>query len=234
MKEAKLNLMRQSASPMQGTQSSSSYFEFSAKPSINRSYQWAVACGGDLIHMRADIINDLTTGTGKDDCRETLSEQWNVNSHASFIQMADSLKAGRDSVVYHQLAQGADLPNMEEEKKNLEQAKRRFKRDGLAKEVPNMLMWDLGQLVNISRFALDAGLIDRETALSYLREVAVQVKEVYHSWKELSVGYQFGRAVWDGIDATYETLKEGMEQLLTEADSPWLTLPFELPLNFDE
>ena len=47
------------------------------------------------------------------------------------------------------------------------------------------------------------------------------------------MGYQFGRAVWGGLEQ-YEDLKEGMEWLLTEEDSPWVTLPFTMKLNFDE
>jgi hypothetical protein len=100
-------------------------------------------------------------------------------------------------------------------------------------EVPNMLIWDLGRLINISRFAFDAKIIDRATALSYIKDAALLIKKNYKSWKELSVGYQFGRAGWGGMDE-YEELKEGMEQLLSEKDSPWVTLAWNTKLNFDE
>jgi hypothetical protein len=96
-----------------------------------------------------------------------------------------------------------------------------------------MLIWDLGRLINIYRFGFDAGLISRKTALAYIKDAALMIKENYSSWKEVSVGYQFGRAVWGGLEE-YEELTEGMEQLLMEADSPWVTLPFDMQLNFDE
>jgi hypothetical protein len=234
MQDALAGISGMDTSKMADLLNSESYFEFSENPSINRSYQWAVACGADLCHLRADIINDLTTGTDKETCLETLSEQWGIDSRADFIKMADSLKAGRHSAVYGKLAQGIDVPDFEEEKENLEEARILFKKDGLANDTPNMLIWDLGRLINIARFAFDAGLIDRKTALAYLKDAALLVKDAYKSWKELSVGYQFGRAVWGGIDEEYETLTEGMEQLLTEEDSPWVTLPFDLPLSIDE
>jgi hypothetical protein len=210
-----------------------SCFEFSKKPSINKSYQWAVACGADLIHARADIINDLTTGNDKDDIKPVLADSWGISTKKDFTEMAESLKKGRHSVIYHQVAEGKALENFEEEAENLKEAKKLFKNDKLTGDkIPNMLIWDLGRLINISRFAFDAKIIDRAAALSYLKDAALLVKKNYQSWKELSVGYQFGRAVWGGLEE-YEELKEGMEQLLAEEDSPWVTLPFDMKLDFD-
>jgi hypothetical protein len=213
---------------------SDSYFEFAEKPSIDKSYQWAVACGADLIHLRADVINDLSSGTDKETCKETLSEQWGIDTKKDFTEMAESLKAGRHSVVYQKLAEGKTVKDLEEEAGNLKEAKKVFKRDKLiGDKVPNMLIWDLGRLINISRWAFDAGLITRKAALAYLKDAALAVKKEYKSWKDLSIGYQFGRAVWGGLEQ-YEDLKEGMQQLLTEKDSPWVTLSFTLPLKFDD
>ena len=79
---------------------SDSYFEFAENPTINKSYQWAVACGADLIHLRADVINDLTTG-------------------------ADSLKSGRHSVIYQRLAAGEDITNYEDGKYDVTSARKR-------------------------------------------------------------------------------------------------------------
>jgi hypothetical protein len=211
-----------------------SYFEFAEKPSINKSYQWAVACGADLAHARADILNDLSTGGDKADMKEMMAEAWGIKTKKDFTAMADSLLAGRHSVAYHQLAEGKDVEDFEEEKENLKEAKKIFKKDNLISDkIPNMLIWDLGRLVNICRFCFDAGYADRKTALSYIKEAALLIKKQYKSWKELSIGYQFGRAVWGGLEE-YDELKEGMEQLLTEKDSPWQSLSFDMELNFEE
>jgi hypothetical protein len=216
--------------PMSG--GDDSCFDFAEKPSINKSYQWAVACGADLIHLRADVINDLSAGIDKETGLSILSGQWGIDSKKDFTEMAESLKAGRHSVVYHKLAKGEAVPGFEEEAENLKEAKKVFKSDKLMGEkIPNMLIWDLGRLINISRFAFDSGLITRKAALEYLKDAALAVKKEYKSWKELSVGYQFGRAVWGGLEE-YDTLKEGMEELLSEEDSPWVTMPFDMPLDF--
>jgi hypothetical protein len=211
-----------------------SYFEFAEKPSINKAYQWAVACGADLIHLRADIINDLSTGTDKETILEILSEQWGIDTKEDFIEMAESLKKGRHSKVYQKLAAGEAVADFEDEAENLKEAKKVFKKEKLiGTEVPNLLIWDIARLINICRFAFDGKLIDRKAALSYLKEAALLVKKNYHSWKELSTAYQFGRAVWGGLEE-FEEMKEGMEQLLTEKDSPWLSLSFDMELNFEE
>ena len=213
---------------------SESLFEFAKSPSINESYRWAVACGADLIHLRSDIVNDLSTGTDRDICVEMLKEQWGISRKEDFTSMAESLKKGRHSAVYAQLAAGGSAGDYAEEAKNLKEAKKLFKREGLTDGgIPNMAAWDLGRLVNVSRWAFDAGIITRPVALKYLREAALLVKKHYTSWRELSVGYQFGRAVWGGVE-DYEELKEGMEELLTEKDSPWVTLPFDLVLKFED
>jgi hypothetical protein len=211
-----------------------SYFEFAEKPSINKAYQWAVACGADLAHVRADILNDLSTGGDKADMKEMMAEAWGISSKKDFTAMADSLLAGRHSTVYHQLAEGKNVKDFEEEKENLKEAKKIFKKDKLIGDaVPNMIIWDLGRLINVCRFCFDAGYADRKTALSYIKEAALLIKKNYKSWKDLSIGYQFGRAVWGGLEE-YDALKEGMEQLLTEKDSPWVTMAFGMKLNFDE
>ena len=153
-----------------------SYFDFSENPTINKSYQWAVACGADLINLRADIINDLTTGTDGETCRYTLSNDWGIDTKEDFVKMADSLLSGRHSAIYNKLANGENVKNYEEEKENLDAALEAFKSAGLLTQTPNMIIWDLGRLINISRFAFDAELIDRETALSYIKKAALMVK----------------------------------------------------------
>jgi hypothetical protein len=114
-----------------------------------------------------------------------MSEAWGINGKKDFTAMA-----GRHSVVYHQLAEGKDVKDLEEEK-NLKKAKKIFKKGALL------------------------------------------TKKYYTSWKDLSVGYQFGRAVWGGLEE-YDELKEGMGQLLTEKDSPRVTMAFNMKLNFEE
>jgi hypothetical protein len=211
-----------------------SLFEFVEKPSINESYRWAVACGADFIHLRGDIINDLPTGMDRDICVELLNDQWGISRKEDFSAMAKSLKGGRHAAVYARLASGGSAGDFAEEAKNIKEAEKLFKSDGLTDGgVPNMMGWDLGRLVNLSRLAFDAGILTRSAALKQLREAALLVKKEYASWKELSTGYQFGRAVWGGLE-DYAELKEGMEELLTEKDSPWVTLPFELALKFKD
>ena len=211
-----------------------SYFEFADPSTLSPSDQWAVACGADLIHLRADIINDLTSGSDADLCKEMLAEQWGIKNKKQFMEMAESLMAGRHSKIYSQIAKGKVPEDFEDEAENFQEAMEQFAQDKLIKpgKAPDMAAWDLGRLINISRFAFDAKMISREEALDLIRKAALEMKKHYKSWKELSVAYQFGRAVWGGMDGSYEEMKEGMEQLLEEEDSPWVTLPFDMKLDF--
>ncbi|MDR1414610.1 MAG: DUF1266 domain-containing protein [Odoribacteraceae bacterium] len=224
--------MQQAAEAMNAAATADSYFEFATEPTVNTSYQWAIACGADLIHLRGDVINDLTSGIDGDICREILSEQWGIDTRQQFIEMAESLKARRHSAVYETLDKKT-TQGFAEEKQNLTNALRFFKSQKWITAIPDMTAWDLGRLVHVTRFALDANLIDRPTALANLRDIAQGIKKHYTSWQQLSTGYQFGRAVWGGLDECQE-LRDGMEQLLTEKDSPWVTLPFDMPLDFNE
>jgi hypothetical protein len=179
------------------------------------------------------VINDLSSGNDKDFCKEMLSDQWGIGGKKDFTEMAESLMAGRHSTVYQKLAKGTAVDDFEEEMDNFKEAKKVFKKDKLiGDEIPNMIIWDLGRLINISRFAFDAGIITRKQALDYIREAALVVQKKYKSWKEVSVGYQFGRAVWGGLEE-YDTLKEGMEELLTVKESPWVKLSFKMKLDFE-
>ncbi len=211
-----------------------SYFEFADPSTLSPSDQWAVACGADLIHLRADIINDLTSGNDASLCREILAEQWGIENKKQFMEMAESLLNGRHSKIYSQIASGKVPGDFEEEAENYQEALEQFAADQLIKpgKTPDMAAWDLGRLINISRFAFDARIISREEALHLIRQAALEIKKHYKSWEDLSVAYQFGRAVWGGIDESYDEMKEGMEQLLEEEDSPWVTMPFDMKLDF--
>ncbi|MCL2888662.1 MAG: DUF1266 domain-containing protein [Elusimicrobia bacterium] len=210
-----------------------SYFEFSKPSSLDKNDQWAVACGADLIHLRADIINDLTTGADKETAVSVLANDWGIENKAGFIEMAESLLKGRHSKIYNQFAEGKNVKDYEEEAANLKEALEAFSAAKLikGKKAPDMFIWDLGRLINISRLAFDAGILKREEALKYIRAAAKEVKKNYSSWKDVSIGYQFGRAVWGGLEQ-FEEMKEGMKQLLTEKDSPWVTLPFDMDVKF--
>ncbi|MDR1071141.1 MAG: DUF1266 domain-containing protein [Rickettsiales bacterium] len=200
-------------------------------PSVNKSYQWAIACGADLAQMRGDILNDLNTDVNPDGSDEVLKEGWGVSGHDEAVEMCDSLLAARHSSIYAaEVAAGKG-----EHIDNINAAKILFNGDGLigGNTVPNMLIWDLGRLVTVSRLAFDAGWLSRDEVLKYLCALAPMVQKAYKSWRDMSVAYQFGRVVWGGPDEEeYLMMKSNMQELLEAADSPWNKLPFDMKLEF--
>lgn len=206
-------------------------FEYIQNPSLNDSYQWAIACGADLAYLRGDILNDLNTDTDTDGSGDVLENDWGIENHDDAVQMCDSLLAGRHSTVYNDAAKTGTGKHAE----NIRAANEIFSADGLtrANEIPNMLIWDLGRLVTVCRLAFDAGWLSRDETMQYLRELAPRVQGAYKSWRDMSVAYQFGRAVWGGVDEfEYQIMKSNMEELLTEVDSPWNKMPFDMKLEF--
>lgn len=206
-------------------------FNYVPNPSINESYQWAIACGADLAALRGDILNDLNTDADTSYAPDVLENDWGIESHDDAVEMCDSLLAGRHSTEYNAAAQtGTGKHGV-----NIRAAMALFMKDGMinAASVPNMLIWDLGRLVTVCRLAFDAGFLSRDETMQYLRELAPKVQATYKSWREMSVAYQFGRAVWGGVDEDeYNAMKGNMEFLLKSAESPWNKLPFDMKLAF--
>ena len=201
-------------------------------PSVNTSYQWAIACGADLAQLRGDILNDLNTDKDTEMSGSVLSNDWGIENHEDAVSMCDSLVAGRHSKRYNADAEKTDGEHSEEIAEALEV----FTADNLlpaGSRAPNMLIWDLGRLVTVARLAFDAGWLNRDEVMHYLRELAPLVQSVYKSWRDVSIAYQFGRAVWGGIDEfQYAVMKSNMEDLLNADGSPWKNLPFDMKLEF--
>jgi hypothetical protein len=92
---------------------------------------------------------------------------------------------------------------------------------------PEMLIWDYARIINLSRAGFDAGYLTREEALDTIMRCTNPIRTMYSSWKQLSVSYQFARCVWNSIEKDdFQDMMAGMEVLLTDADSPWVKIPF--------
>ncbi len=201
-------------------------------PSITKSYQWAVACGADLSYLNGYYMNDLPTGLGRQAALAELAEDWGVESKTQLRSIAASLKSGEYSTEYAAMAAGRARGR---EAENMRQALQWFTRDGLIEksQTPSMLIWDLARLIIITRLAFDATLLTRAEALQLLGQCALKAQNSYKSWQELSVGFQLARHVWAGADEEdYLILKSNMQLLLTDADSPWVKLKFNIKCVF--
>lgn len=212
--------------------------------------QWAVACGADVAFMNGQYLNDLTTGLSKQTCRQLLSEWWDIDSTEELQDMITWLRDSGHRMEYDVIWQAISTVSVKESKaflrehviankleeqtvmehlRNTRDALELFREKKLIDPIaqPEMLIWDYARIINLCRGGFDAGYFTREQALEHIMESIPAIKRVYVSWKHLSVSYQFARCVWNGVDADdFEIFSRNMDLLLTDARSPWVTLPW--------
>jgi hypothetical protein len=217
---------------------------------LTKEQQWAVACGADVAFTNEQFLNDLTTGLGKQTCRQLLSEWWDIDSTEELEEMIAWLKESGHRMEYDLIWQALNTVSVKESKaflrehviankleeqtvmehmRNTRDALELFRERELIDPVaqPEMLIWDYARIINLSRGGFDAGYFTQEQALEHIMEVVPAIKRVYVSWKHLSISYQFARCVWNGVDEDeFEVFRRNMDLLLTDPRSPWVTLLF--------
>lgn len=217
---------------------------------LSTEQQWAVACGADLAMLNGQYLNDLTTGFSKQDCRDLLSEWWDIDSKEELtdnlnwlfeeghriqydiiwqamntISIKESKAFLREYVAKNQIEEEAALERL----RNMRDALELFREQHLIQPdtQPEMLIWDYARIINLSRGGFDAGYLSKEEALHYIMRCTDSIKKMYNSWKQLSVSYQFARCVWNGLDEdVIMEMSSNRELLLTDPESPWVKLPF--------
>ncbi|MDF9827848.1 hypothetical protein M2103_001759 [Ereboglobus sp. PH5-5] len=218
----------------------------SDKTTLTPDEQRAVACGADLCMLNDQYLNDLPTGLGKKNCRQLLSQWWDIDGREEMLETIARLQKTGHRGQFKIIAQAYTILDAKEGKRylredlagvmdedvaverlrNLRDGLEQFVEDGLIsseKKVPDMMVWDFARIINISRAGFDAGYLEREEALASIMDAAAKIRAAYGSWKEMSVAYQFARYVWTGDD-TYELMKANMDVLLSDPKSPWVTI----------
>ena len=212
-----------------------------------------MACGANLAYANGQYLNELSTGLDKRTCRDLLSEWWDIDSKEELADMISWLRDEGHRFQFDTIWQAISTVSMKESKqflkdyvasgaqdeevvlqrlRNMRDALEAFKEDGLLagdNTVPDMLIWDYARLINLCRAGFDAGYMEKENALQQITAAAAEIAGHYPSWKELSVAYIFARYVWGGDNnGEYQEFKEGMQVLLADEASPWVTLPWSL------
>ncbi|MER6011127.1 DUF1266 domain-containing protein [Streptomyces bluensis] len=108
----------------------------------------------------------------------------------------------------------------------------RMRADGVLEEnryISSVDAWDLGRASNMARWGLGARYCDLAEAEAAVVEAGRSAARSYKSWQDFSVGYILGRCLhfddeefgeWYGDMVTVQRI------LMSEPDSPWLTIPF--------
>ncbi len=212
--------------------------------------QWAVACGADLAYLNDYPLNTLGTEEDKNTIRMQLSEWWDIDGKDELSDTIDYLEKGghreRFAVVNKALrmSSAAEAKKFLKEKTddyeasmnwycNMRAAYEQFTADGLLTadpDFPDTIAWDYVRIINLCRNGFDAGYFTKKEALDIAGKAARVIQPRYRSWRELSISYQFGRYVWGGDDQ-YDILKEEMDDLLSDPESPWVKLDWNMKLQ---
>lgn len=218
---------------------------------LSTAEQWAIACGADLAKLNGQYLNDISTGFSKQECRDMLSQWWDVDSKEELMETIEWLVTEGHRIQYDIIWQAMNAVSIKESKaflrehvatnqmeeetalerlRNMRDALELFQENQLiaADTQPEMLIWDFARIINLSRGGFDAGYITREEALNIIMRCVQPIKKMYSSWKQLSVSYQFARCVWNGIEPEgFNDMMKGMEVLLTDPQSPWVTMKWD-------
>ena len=95
----------------------------------------------------------------------------------------------------------------------------------------DLLAWDTARLVHVARHAFHAGFIDQAEAWSYIRPMAGAAQSRYPSWAEYARRFGRGRLRW--LTERDPTIDQAIADLLRDPASPWRTLDWRTPLNWD-
>lgn len=207
--------------------------------------QWAVACGASQAYINKQPLNIFKSGLEVENCGSLLSNWWGINSKEELLETLEWLD---ETGHRHNFEQVIDTyftlsPSKKEEViledgeisifEKIKQARKQFVEDGLLEAeqpIPNTTIWDYARMINLCRFGLDYGYLTEEEASGIILYAAKKIKPFYNSWKELGTAYVFSRCIWNGL-TDYEEWKEGLNILLSDTKSPWVTLNWNISLS---
>ncbi|MEU8798997.1 DUF1266 domain-containing protein [Spirillospora sp. NPDC048819] len=104
----------------------------------------------------------------------------------------------------------------------------------LRANVGRLLIWDYGRALMLFRWGHMIGWLTEEYCWERMLPLAIDVQRRYSSWRDMATCYLQGRLLWSGgggkAQAEYERL---IEELATDARSPWNLVPWDLDLTRD-
>lgn len=86
----------------------------------------------------------------------------------------------------------------------------------------NATAWDMGRIVNVSRYSYDCGYISESQAWEYIFFAEKQSALCYNDWGAFGKAYVIGRAIWGGKNLNLTVTMDNVELLQKHANSPWL------------
>ncbi|GEM_PF-175714 len=88
----------------------------------------------------------------------------------------------------------------------------------------NAEAWDLGRMVNVSRYCFDCGYLTEEQAWSYIFDAYEKSAASYRGWSDFAKAYVIARAVWGGESLNLTVAMDIVTELQQNPESPWVAV----------
>ena len=220
------------------------------KGNLTKKQQQAINVGAIIGAVFGDYHNNLQTKKFRS---MTVIEGWDIHSPPSAKETISWLIHQGHRAEFDQIKSRIDHENdpIFASKRNREFAK------NLRKSIPlllkqqvirspeeiseiSTLAWDMGRLVNITRWSYDLKYVTEEEAWEVIGIAYEEVLKTYDSWDDFAKGYLVGRALWGGTSGgigipffnrvkikKLQSIIRKTKSLLEHQASPWNQTPFK-------
>lgn len=191
--------------------------------------RWQLGLAGVLTALNKGFHHEIG-GWGAGDhtvgwCKNVLANSWGIRDAKGHAECLDYLwKDGHRMEVFERIRafpQDGDADDAQAAilRKNLDALRGR-----------SLLAWDLGRFVAVAGWGVWAGFLDESEFWRMTHGAATWAQRSYRSWEEFGRHYEIGRLYWANGESD-PRIGEIITTLISDAKSPWVELPWSLPLG---
>jgi len=193
----------------------------------SRRRLWALALGGPLSAMHGEPFDRLASRYSPERCQEILAEWWTITDQSSARWTLDWLRTAGHTAEARTILQELEAGEVAEAP-TPQAAFLQRNREEIATR--GLLAWDLGRLVPVARWSVNAGYITTEEAWAWVEAGAPLIQSSYASWEEYGNGWRLGYIFWNGGKAPDKLFEQPLGELLKSPGSPWKRLAWQTKL----
>ncbi|ABC32766.1 conserved hypothetical protein [Hahella chejuensis KCTC 2396] len=212
---------------------------------LSDSQLWALAVPAILTEFnraRHDLLgSEVTTPESIQSWKEGLKDWWSVTDRESLLETLDWLLEGGHRAGFNKLREQVMQLDSEQyqaaweanEDEELRANMKIIRRYSNALGEPGIASWDIGRYISLCRWGYLVGMLTEEEAWERILHAARAVQGMYHSWRQMGLGYVVGRMYWQS-DASDEHMTKFFNLLRRQTVSPdsyWVRLPWDLDLG---
>ena len=214
---------------------------------LTQKQLWGIACPAlldELNHCNHDqLATQEPTIRNIQMQKQSLRQWWLCNNREDLLRSLKWLEAGGHREHFDRLARAleekddAELRNLQrarglsdaEFKQSCEVCSKNAKKLG----AKSLLGWDYCRYIDLCRWGYLSGYLNESEAWEHIMPAAKKLQSAFDSWADLGNNYMIGREFWSPslAGADKEKMQAAYTYLLKNSNSPWVKLPWKLPLK---